>query len=162
TGVGGLIGVQHTASPPALSQALSAGQLDAVLFPDNPVQNAPQIINTLRTIFPVRARGFIIGPMLELGWGTPSLVTVRMGLLIEASQFTLLGQAIVSLPPMVSADIALLYLRLDFAGWVVFDPLQIGFDAKLIHSRVGFTSIFGQFAFRASFGDQPTFVISAG
>lgn len=162
TGVGGLIGVQHTASPPALSQALSAGQLDAVLFPDNPVANAPQIINTLRTLFPVKAGGFIIGPMLELGWGTPSLVTVRLGLLIEATQFTLLGQGIVALPPLVSADLALLYLRLDFVGTVVFDPLRIAFDAKLIHSRVGFTSIFGQFAFRASFGDQPTFIISAG
>ena len=162
TGIGGLIGVQHTASPAALSQALGAGQLDAVLFPDNPVANAPQIINTLRTLFPVKAGGFIIGPMLELGWGTPSLVTVRLGLLIEASQFTILGQAIVALPPLVSADIALLYLRLDFVGTVVFDPLRISFDAKLIHSRVGFTSIFGQFAFRASFGDQPTFIISAG
>jgi len=162
TGIGGLIGVQHTASPPALSQALSAGQLDAVLFPDNPVANAPQIINTLRTVFPVRASNFIIGPMLELGWATPSLVTVRMGLLVEASKFTLLGQAIVALPPLISADLALLYLRLDFVGWVNFDPLQIGFDAKLIHSRVAFISITGQFAFRASFGDQPTFIISAG
>lgn len=162
TGVGGLIGVQHTASPPALSQALSSGQLDAVLFPDNPVANAPQIVNTLRTMFPVRAGGFIIGPMLELGWSTPSLVTVRMGLLVEASQFTLLGQAIIALPPLISADLALLYLRLDFVGSVVFDPLKIAFDAKLIHSRVAFISITGQFAFRASFGDQPTFIISAG
>ncbi len=162
TGVGGLIGVQHTASPPALSQALSAGQLDAVLFPDNPVANAPQIINTLRTMFPVKAGGFIIGPMLELGWSTPSLVTVRLGLLVEASQFTILGQAIVALPPLISADLALLYLRLDFVGSVVFSPLKIAFDAKLIHSRVAFISITGQFAFRAAFGDQPTFIISAG
>jgi hypothetical protein len=162
TGIGGLIGVQHTASPTALSQALSAGQLDAVLFPDNPVANAPQIINTLRTMFPVKAGGFIIGPMLELGWGTPSLVTVRLGLLVEANQFTILGQGIVALPPLISADLALLYLRLDFVGSVVFDPLRIAFDAKLIHSRVGLTSIFGQFAFRAAFGDQPTFIISAG
>lgn len=162
TGIGGLIGVQHTASPPALSQALSDGHLDSVLFPDNPVANAPQIINTLRTMFPVKSGGFIIGPMLELGWGTPSLVTVRLGLLIEASQFTLLGQGIVALPPLISADLALLYLRLDFVGSVVFDPLSISFDAKLIHSRVGFTSIFGQFAFRARFGDNPTFIISAG
>ena len=85
-----------------MSQALSAGQLDAVLFPDNPVANAPQIITTLRTLFPVKAGGFIIGPMLELGWGTPSLVTVRLGLLVEAGQFTLLGQAIIQIPPLVS------------------------------------------------------------
>ncbi len=162
TGVGGLIGVQHTASPPALSQALGAGSLDAVLFPDNPVANAPQIVSTLRTLFPVEAGGFIIGPMLELGWGTPSLVTVRLGLLIESTQFTLLGQAVVQLPPLVTADLALLYLRLDFVGTVVFSPLRIAFDAKLIHSRVAFISITGQFAFRASFGDRPTFLISAG
>ena len=162
TGIGGLIGVQHTASPPALSQALGDGHLDALLFPDNPVANAPQIINSLRSMFPVKAGGFVIGPMLELGWGTPSLVTVRLGLLVEATQFTLLGQAIVALPPLVSADIALLYLRLDFVGTVVFDPLRISFDAKLIHSRVGFVTITGQFAFRAAFGNQPTFLISAG
>ncbi|MEO7072487.1 MAG: DUF6603 domain-containing protein [Rhodanobacter sp.] len=162
TGVGGLIGVQHTASPPALSAALSAGQLDAVLFPNNPVANAPQIISALRPMFPVKAGGFIIGPMLELGWSTPSLVTVRLGLLVEANQFTLLGQAIIALPPLISADLALLYLRLDFVGSVVFSPLRIAFDAKLIHSRVAFISISGQFAFRAAFGDQPTFIMSAG
>ncbi|MDN5780958.1 MAG: hypothetical protein L0H23_02875, partial [Luteimonas sp.] len=102
------------------------------------------------------------GPMLELGWSTPSLVTVRLGLLVEANQFTLLGQAIVALAPLVSADLALLYLRLDFVGSVVFSPLRIAFDAKLIHSRVAFLSITGQFAFRAAFGDQPTFIMSAG
>ncbi len=162
TGVGGLIGVQHTASPTALSLGIGNGSLDAVLFPDNPVANAPQIINTLRTLFPVKRGGFIIGPMLELGWGSPSLVTVRLGLLIEAGQLTLLGQAIVQLPPLVTADLALLYLRLDFVGSVVFDPLRIAFDAKLVHSRVAFITITGQFAFRAQFGNQPTFLISAG
>ena len=113
-------------------------------------------------MFPIKRGGFVIGPMLELGWGTPSLVTVRMGLLVEADKFTLLGQAIVQVPPLLSADLALLYLRLDFVGWVIFDPLRIGFDAKLIHSRVALISITGQFAFRARFGDQPTFLISAG
>jgi hypothetical protein len=162
TGIGGLIGVQHTASQTALAQGISNGALDAVLFPANPVGDAPKIINTLRTLFPIKAGGFVIGPMLELGWGTPSLVTVRLGLLIEATQLVILGQAIVQLPPMVSADLALLYLRLDFVGSVVFSPLRIAFDAKLVNSRVAFITITGQFAFRADFGDKPTFLISAG
>jgi hypothetical protein len=162
TGIGGLIGVQHTASPTALAQGISNGALDSVLFPANPVGDAPKIISTLRTLFPVKAGGFVIGPMLELGWGTPSLVTVRLGLLIEATQLVILGQAIVQLPPMVSADLALLYLRLDFVGSVVFSPLRIAFDAKLVNSRVAFITITGQFAFRADFGDKPTFLISAG
>ena len=162
TGIGGLIGVQHTASVTALSEGLGNGSLDAILFPENPVANAPQIINTLRTVFPIKAGGFVIGPMLELGWGTPSLVTVRLGLLIEAGQFALLGQAIVQLPPLVDANLALLRLQVDFLGSVVFDPLRISFDAVLRNSRVAFLTITGQFAFRAQFGDHPTFLISAG
>lgn len=162
TGIGGLIGVQHTASPQELSKGIGNGSLDAILFPANPVGDAPKIINTLRTLFPVKRGGFVIGPMLELGWGTPSLVTVRLGLLVEATQFVILGQAIVQLPPAVSADLALLYLRLDFVGSVVFSPLRIAFDAKLVNSRLAFISITGQFAFRADFGDHPTFLISAG
>lgn len=162
TGIGGLIGVQHTASVTALSQGLGNGSLDAILFPANPVGDAPKIINTLRILFPVRAGGFVIGPMLELGWGTPSLVTVRLGLLIEAGQFVILGQAIVQLPPLVDASLALLRLQVDILGSVVFDPLRIAFDAKLRDSRVAFLSLTGQFAFRAQFGDHPTFLISAG
>lgn len=162
TGIGGLIGVQHKTDQDALAQALSTGQLDAILFPDDPVANAPQIIQTLRVVFPQKAGGFVIGPMLELGWGTPSLVTVRLGLLVETGAFTILGQAIIAIPPLIGPDLALLYLRLDFKGSVEFDPLRIGFDAKLIHSRVALISITGQFAFRAAFGDRPTFLISAG
>ncbi|MGE8165997.1 DUF6603 domain-containing protein [Paraburkholderia sp. NPDC080076] len=162
TGIGGLIGVQHTTNITALSQGISNGALDAVLFPTNPVGDAPKIISTLRTLFPVKPGGFVIGPMLELGWGTPSLLTVRLGLLVEANQFVLLGQGIVQLPPLVSADLSLLYLRLDFVGSVTFEPLRIGFDAKLVNSHVAFISITGQFAFRAAFGDHPTFLISAG
>ena len=162
TGLGGLIGVQHTVNRDALSNGLATGSLDSFLFPQNPVANAPQIFNQLRVIFPFKVGGFVIGPMLELGWGTPSLVTARVGVLIEPSQFVFVGQVIVQLPPLIDKDLALLYLQVDFAGGVVFDPLQIWFDGVLRDSRVLFISLSGQFAFRATFGDKPSFLISAG
>ena len=96
TGIGGLLGVQHTIATQALSSGLSTGSLDSFLFPQNPIANAPQIINQLRTIFPFSPGGFVIGPMLELGWGTPSLVTARLGVLIEVSQLVIVGQVIVA------------------------------------------------------------------
>jgi hypothetical protein len=162
TGLGGLIGVQHTIDKDALSSGLATGSLDSFLFPQNPVANAPQLFNQLRVIFPFKAGGFVIGPMLELGWGTPSLVTARVGLLIEPSQFVFVGQVIVQLPPLVDKSLAILRLQVDFAGGVVFDPLQIWFDGVLRDSRVLFISLHGQFAFRAIFGDRPSFLISAG
>ncbi len=162
TGVGGLLGVQHTIDTPALSSGLSSGSLDSFLFPQNPIANAAQIINQLRTIFPFRVGGFVIGPMLELGWGTPSLVTARIGVLIEASQIVVVGQVIVQLPPLVDKPLALLYLQMDIAGGVVFQPLKFWLDGLLRDSRVLFISLTGQFAFRALFGDKPSFLISAG
>jgi hypothetical protein len=162
TGVGGLLGVQHTVNTPALTSGLSTGSLDSFLFPQNPIANAPQIINQLRTIFPFSPGGFVIGPMLELGWGTPSLVTARIGVLIEASQVVIVGQVIVALPPLVEKSLAVLYLQVDIAGGVVFDPLKFWLDGLLRDSRVLFISLTGQFAFRALFGDRPTFIISAG
>jgi hypothetical protein len=162
TGIGGLLGVQHTINTSALSSGLSTGSLDSFLFPQNPIANAPQIINQLRIIFPFSAGGFVIGPMLELGWGTPSLVTARIGVLIEPSQIVIVGQVIVQLPPLVDKSLALLYLQMDIAGGVVFDPLKFWLDGLLRDSRVLFISLTGQFAFRAIFGDKPSFLISAG
>jgi hypothetical protein len=162
TGIGGLLGVQHTINSSAISAGLASGSLDSFLFPQNPIANAPQIISELRTIFPFKAGGFVIGPMLELGWGTPSLVMARIGVLIEASQIVIVGQVIVELPPLVDKSLALLYLQMDIAGGVVFDPLKFWLDGLLRDSRVLFISLTGQFAFRALFGDKPTFIISAG
>ncbi len=162
TGIGGLIGLQHTTSTDALSKGLATGALDAVLFPANPVADAPQIINTLRTLFPTKRGGFIIGPMLEVGWGTPNLVTIRAGVLIETSKIVIIGQAIIQLPPLVSKDLAILRLQIDFVGYIIFDPFKIGFDGKLRDSRVLFITLTGSFAFRASFGAKPSFLLSAG
>ncbi len=162
TGIGGLIGLQHTISTDALSKGMATGALDAILFPANPVGDAPQIINTLRTVFPTKAGGFVIGPMLEVGWGTPSLVIIRAGVLIEASKIVIVGQAIIQIPPLVSKDLAILRLQIDFIGYIIFDPFKLGFDGKLRDSRVLFITLTGSFAFRASFGSKPSFLLSAG
>ncbi len=162
TGVGGLIGVQHTADAQAMSRELGRGGLDAVLFPKDVASNAPQIFQTLSTLFPFKPGGFVLGPMLEVGWGTPTLVALRMGVLIEASQIAILGQLVIQIPPLVDRRLAIVLLQLDFVGSVVFDPLKIAFDGKLRDSRVATISVTGQFAFRAAFGDKPTFLISAG
>lgn len=162
TGVGGLIGVQHTADTGAMSRQLGEGSLDAILFPQDVASNAPQIFQTLSTLFPFKPGGFVIGPMLEVGWGTPTLVSLRMGVLIESSQIAILGQLVIQIPPLVDKQLAIILLQLDFVGVIVFDPFKIAFDGKLRDSRVALITLTGQFAFRAAFGDKPTFLISAG
>ena len=54
------------------------------MFPQDVVANAPRILSDLRAFFPtqVRARSSI-GPMVKLGWGTPTLVSLSVGIIIE-------------------------------------------------------------------------------
>jgi len=62
----------------------------------------------------------------------------------------------------VSKDLAILRLQIDFVGYIIFDPFKLGFDGKLRDSRVLFITLTGSFAFRASFGAKPSFLLSAG
>jgi len=175
TGVGGLIGLQHSIALDALQSGLSTGALDDVLFPKDPVADAPRIINRLRLIFPATARVLIIGPFLELGWGTPNLVTVRLGVIMQIdnvingngsvslSKVVLLGQVLMQVPMGVEGDLVVLKLLADFIGYLDLENKSFGFVARLRDSRLlGRLELAGMLVVRFDFGDQPTFILSAG
>ena len=61
-GVGGIIGLQHGVSIEALQSGLRTGVLDSVLFPRDPVANAPTLIGQLRVVFPIVPRALTVGP----------------------------------------------------------------------------------------------------
>jgi hypothetical protein len=174
TGLGGMIGLQHAPNTDALIAGMSSGVLDDILFPKDPVADAPRIINRLRVVFPQTANALVIGPMLELGWGTPSVLTMRIGVLIQIdnalggdrpisfSRVVLLGQVLIQVLPAVDAKLAVLRLLTDFIGVLEFDPFRLGFVARLRDSRVGPLSLTGALVIRAVFGDKPSFILAAG
>ena len=82
-GVGGIIGLQHGVSIEALQSGLRTGVLDSVLFPRDPVANAPALIGQLRVVFPIVPRALTVGPALKLGWSTPALVTLSLGIILQ-------------------------------------------------------------------------------
>ena len=53
------------------------------LFPQDVVANAPRIISDLKAIFPPQDGIFLIGPMAKIGWGTPTLISLSLGVIIE-------------------------------------------------------------------------------
>lgn len=179
TGLGGMIGLQHGVSIDALISGMSSGVLDDILFPANPVADAPRIINRLRTVFPVTPRALVLGPMVEIGWGTPNIVTIRMGVLLQLdnalgqgdqpisfSRVAILGQVLAQLPPGVKADLTVLKLLVDFVGTIEVNPFRIGFVARLRDSYAGKKPLKvdfgGMLVVQAVFGDRPSFVIAAG
>src|SRR5262245_8360160 len=70
-GVGGLIAVNRTMDTEALADGMAAGSLDALLFPSDPVAQAPTLLSLLDAGFPVAQGCYAFGLMARIGWGAP-------------------------------------------------------------------------------------------
>src|SRR6185369_2468410 len=124
------------------------------------IANAPKIISDLRAFFPPLQGTFLIGPMVKLGWGTPTLVSLSLGIIIEIpGNIAILGILSVALP---TADAAVIKLQVNFIGAIEFDKKRVWFFAALFDSRVLFITIEGEMGFLLAVGDQPDFLMSNG
>jgi hypothetical protein len=159
-GVGGLLGLNRTVRLQALMEGVRTGAINGIMFPRDVVANAPRIISDLRTIFPPQEGTFLIGPMAKLGWGTPALITVSLGVIIEIpGNIAILGVLKVVLP---TEEASLIRLQVNFAGAIEFDKKRIYFYAALFDSRVLFMTIDGGMGLLVAYGDDANFVVSVG
>jgi hypothetical protein len=160
-GVGGLFGYNRTMKLDVLKEGIKTNALESTLFPQNIVANINRIVSDIKQVFPPQHGRFIICPMGKLGWGTPTLITLEMGILIEipATGFAILGVLKALLP---NADAPLLKLQVNFVGIIDFENKNISFDAMLFDSRLLTFTISGQMALRIAWGDRPVFILSVG
>jgi len=160
-GVGGLIGLNRTILFDPLRAGVKDGSLNSVLFPRDVVANAPRIIGDLKRIFPPMEGRFLIGPMAKLGWGTPTIVSLELGLLLEIPRpgFALAGVLRITLP---IEQAPIIKIQVNFLGVVDFEKKQISFDASLYESYVLFMPLTGDMAVRVYWGDDANFVLSVG
>jgi hypothetical protein len=159
--VGGLLGLNRTVNMDALREGVRTNAIKSVLFPQDVVANITRIVSDLKQIFPPLDERFIVGPMAELGWGTPSIITLELGILIEipVPRIAILGVLAAFLP---AEELALLRIQVNFLGVIDFENKYISFDASLFDSRLLIYTLTGDMAFRLSWGDNPMFVLSVG
>jgi hypothetical protein len=160
-GVGGLLGLNRTVELDALQVGVRDGTLNSILFPTDVVANAPRIISDLKRVFPPHDARFLIGPMGKLGWGTPTLISVEIGLLLEIPRpaFAIIGVMRVQLP---AEEFGTVYIQVNFAGSVDFEKGQLQFDASLYNSRIMIDPITGDLALRIYWGGEPNFLLTVG
>lgn len=159
-GVGGLLGLNRAVLLDPLTQGVRTGAVNNILFPTNVVENAPRIISDLRAIFPPFEGKFLIGPMAKLGWGTPVLISVSIGIIIEIpGNIVILGRLRLNLP---TEQNALVLIQVTFIGAIEFDKRRIWFFASLFESRVLFITLDGEMGLLMDFSDNPNFVLSVG
>ncbi len=159
-GVGGLLGLNRTVLLDPLRDAVRTGAVTSIMFPQNVVANAPRIISDLKAIFPPYEGKFLIGPMAKLGWGTPTLISLSLGLIIEIpGNFAILGVLKIALP---EERIPLVQIQVLFVGTIDFDKKMLTFDASLYESFILTMTIEGDMAVRLKWGDNPDFLLSVG
>ena len=162
TGIGGLLGINRTVAVDVLQAGLKNKTLDRVLFPPDPVANAPAIISSLRSVFPPTPHQYVFGPVAQLAWGKEGLLTAEVGLVLEFPsplRLLLLGQMRAAFP---TPEEPLVRLNLDVLGVIDFDKgealvLAILFDSQLLAWNVS-----GDAAFFLRWKNQPTFILSVG
>jgi hypothetical protein len=161
-GVGGLGGVNRTMNTDALHAGFRAHTLDSVLFPPDPIANAPQIISSIENFLPPAEGRYLFGPMLEIGWGTPTLITLAVGVILEVPdpvRLALLGLIDAGLP---TTEEALIELHIDVLGLLDFSAKKLSIDGSLYDSHVLIYLLAGDLALRLSWGDNPNFLFSLG
>jgi hypothetical protein len=160
-GIGGIFGLNRTMRLEPMAEGIKSGAMERVLFPKNIVANAAQIISDLRVFFPPYEDTFLIGAMLKIGWGTPSLVTLSLGVIIQIppGNFAILGVLKVILP---DERAAILQLKVGFLGAYEVDRERAWFYATLYDSRVMWMTLEGGMGVLISWGAESNFVISVG
>ena len=160
-GVGGLLGLNRTVRIDILKEGIKTNAIKSILFPEDVVANINRIVSDIKQVFPQQQGHFLLCPMGKLGWGTPSIITLELGLLIEipVTRIAILG-VLKALLPEESAP--LLRLQVNFLGVIDFENKFISFDASLFDSRLLIYTLSGDMAFRLSFGDKPVFILTVG
>ena len=166
-GVGGILGINRDLNEDALRDVVQRGSMGNVLFPKDPIKDAPSILHDIAQLFPAADGHFVFGPMAILAWGTPAIVEARLGIIIvfPGPRIALLGTVQVLLPPGTgkqAPEKRLVEIHLDIAGVLDFPKKHFALDAHLHDSNVVGFPISGDMAARIDWGANPNMVIAMG
>jgi hypothetical protein len=162
SGLGGILGANRTMNLDALRAGVRTRALDSILFPQDAAANAVRILRDVEAVFPPAPGQFVIGLMARFGWGSPRLLTIDVGIIVELPspvRIFLLGRIAVALP---TPEEAVVELHLDDVGILDIAGRNVSIDATLYDSRIAAFTISGDMALRLNYGDIPGLAVSAG
>ena len=159
--MGGLVGINHRIDADALRQLVSDGHADRILFPDNIVGHADEVIGALSAAFPRASGRFVIAPMVRITWGG-RMVSLSGALVLELpapAQAVIVGRLLVALPDPVAP-----LVRLQASVLGRFDPSVpvVEVLVSLAGSSVLGVAVRGEIYLLMRGGERAEFVISAG
>jgi hypothetical protein len=164
-GIGGIVAINRTFDEQAMQEGLKNNTLGTLLFPRDPIRNAPEIIRNLAVTFPARMGSYLFGVLAKIGWFSPTLVLLELALIFEFGarrRLIALGRISALLP---SRQNDLIRLNLDAMGVIDIDQGTASIDAVLVDSRLAHKFVLtGAMALRARWtaGPGTGFVLAVG
>jgi hypothetical protein len=153
-GAGGMLAINRTFNEAAMREGLKNNTLAKLLFPKDPIRNAPEIIRSLATIFPPLSGNYLFGPLAKISWN--KLVMMNLALIFEFGErwrLIILGRISALLP---SAANDLVRLNMDALGLIDFEQGTVEIDAQLVDSRLAHKYVLtGAMAMRMRFTRGP-------
>lgn len=161
-GVGGLLGLNRTVLVDPLREGVQTGTINNILFPTDVIANAPRLISDLQEIFPPQNGSFLVGPMAKIGWGTPTLISLSLGVIVQLPDpfIAILGVLKLILP---TEEAPVVKVQVNFLGTIDLSEKLIAFDASLFDSTIAYIlTLEGDMILRLKWGNQPDFILSVG
>jgi len=163
TGIGGLLALHRSLDTDVLREQMRNRALDYIMFPSDPIGQAPAMTDTLSKIFPTQDGVFVIAPMVRIGWGSPDpMLKVDIGIMLELPSFNkivLLGRMKLALPDEKDP---VAVINLDSLGILRLDEGSLSLDAELYDSKIAILAISGEMALRLNWKGDKQFLFSMG
>jgi hypothetical protein len=168
-GVGGLVGINRGLNQEKLFESIRNKTADEILFPEKLEKDVAKVVDKVNTLFPIVENRYTFALMGLFYWGAADLVTIKLGLILEAPSFN------VSILGLVKAEKSeaveggkpnetrsLIRIMVNFSGYFDFDKKFIRFDAGLFDSHVMGLKLEGDMALRIRYDNNPEFLLTVG
>lgn len=161
-GLGGILGLHRTIAVERVRGDMTSGGIEKILFPNIDAMNVRQLVQDLDHYFPVKSDQFFGGLMARIVWGTPTILILDIGLILEGPspwRLVLVGMIKATLP---NPEKQLLVLRCAILGEIDFEKGYLALDARLYDSRLLTFALLGDVALRMRWSSESGFLLSVG
>ncbi|MDQ0576724.1 DUF6603 domain-containing protein [Agromyces albus] len=159
-GIGGILALNRGLDLEALRKGMKEHVLDKMLFPDNPVAEAPKLLDNVANVFPPRDGGFVVGPIVELGWGSQAkFVEMKVGVVLALPDpmVVILGSLRVRAP---SKEAPITDIRADV--FVAITPDYLLLFASMRDSKIAEIKVSGDLGLYIQWSGNGAFELSIG
>ncbi len=159
-GIGGILALDRGLDIEALREGMKKRVLDKMLFPDDPVSSAPTLLDSVAHVFPPVSGGFVIGPIVELGWGSQAkFLKMKLGVVLALPdpKIVVLGALTVQVPHEKAAIV-----DIKAEVFVAITPDYLLLFASMNGSKIAGFEVSGQLGMYIQWSGAGAFEFSVG